>query len=90
MNAPIRLTATGNVGQADGGVLHSVTFTGGSDAATLIIKYNGSGGTQLWPIIKAPTVTTVHVVFRGGIVYTGQLHATITGTSPEAGFEIGV
>lgn len=89
MNTPVRITSDGNVGPVDGGTLYSVTLTGGSDAATLVIRYAGSGGTQLWPTIKAATATTVHVVFAGGIVYSGQLHGTVTGTGEEAGFEIG-
>ncbi len=90
MNTPVYTAVTADVGPVEGGTLYSVTLTGGSDAATLVIKYNGSSGTQLWPTIKAATATTVHVVFRGGIVYSGQLHATLTGTSPGAGFEIGI
>lgn len=90
MNAPVYISATGNVGQDSGGVLFSVTLSGGSDAATLVIKHNGSSGTQIWPTIKAAAATTVEVQFVQGIVYSGQLHGTLTGTSPGAGFEIGM
>jgi len=90
MNQAVFKNATANAGPADGATLYSVTLTGGSDAATLLLRYNGSGGTQLWAIIKAATATTVHVQFTGGISYTGQLHGTQTGTSPEWAVEIGI
>lgn len=89
-NLPIRVTATGNVGGANGGSLCSVTLTAGGDAASLVIKEGGASGTQIWAPIKAPASDTRHVLFSGSIPYSGQLHATFTGTGPEAGFEIGV
>ena len=90
MHRPVRITATGNVAQADGGTLFTVTLTAGSDAATLVVKERGSGGDQIWPTIKAAAASTVTVSFRGGIGYSGQLHGTLSGTSPEAGFELGI
>ena len=89
MNVPIRITATGDVGPANGLSLLSVTLAAGSDTATLVLKEGGSSGTQIIPTITAAANTEVHRTFPGGIVYKSQLHGTLTGTSPQAGFSIG-
>ena len=90
MTQAVYKDATANAGPADGATLYSVTLTGGSDAATLLLRYNGSGGTQLIATIKAPTVTMVHLTFPGGIAYTGQLHGTQTGTAPNWSVTLGI
>lgn len=90
MDRPVYISATGNVGPADGGSLFAVTLTGGTDAATLLIKEGGASGTQIWALICAAAATTVTVTFPRGVVYTGQLHGTLTGTSPKAGFAVGI
>ena len=90
MNSPFTLAASANVGPVDGGMVKTVTLTGGSDAATLILKYGGSGGTQFWATIKAAINTTVSIDFGNGVVYTGQLYALITGTAPSIGISLGI
>jgi len=82
------LDATGNVGGANGGTLHGVILTGGSDAATLVIKQGGSGGATIATIKAAANTTVVCPNIHG--VYRGQLHATFTGTSPVATFTTGI
>jgi hypothetical protein len=79
------LTDTGNVGGANGGTVHSVTLTGGEDAATLTLRHNGEDGDILLAV-KAAINTTVQVVFACA-VYSGQLHVTLAGTGEVATVE---
>lgn len=65
--------------------LHAVVLTGGSDAATLVVKAGGSGGTTILSV-KAAASTTVAVPGLGGVLCSGGIHATLTGTSPSATF----
>lgn len=81
-----RATATGNLGPASGGLLWGVTLSAGADAATVVVREGGSGGTVLLTV-KAAINTTVNVRTYGSR-YTGQLHLTFTGTSPEASIEL--
>lgn len=67
------------------GVLHAVTLSGGSDAATLILYHEVAGaGDALWATIKAAANTTVHVEFPGGLAFGVGLYAALTGTAPSA------
>lgn len=83
----VRVTATGNVGGANGGSLIGGTLTAGADAASLVLREGGSGGTVLATIKAAAGATQPY--WYGGTGYSGQLHATLTGTSPEATVVIG-
>lgn len=83
----VRIAATGTVGSANGGELHSVSLTAGSDAATLVVRESGASGSTILKLAAA-TGTTVERTFPGCAGYSGQLHGTLTGTSPEATFEV--
>lgn len=86
MSRPNRITATGNVGPAAGARVGAVVLTAGSDAATLALREGGSGGT-IFCTLKAAANTSVGAPFAG-LQMDGQLHATFTGTSPEACIEL--
>lgn len=81
------LSATGNVAGTDTIYLHSVVLTAGADAASLVVRDGGSGGTVVLTL-KAPAAGTV--TWRGSDsdgVQLNTAHATFTGTSPVADFE---
>lgn len=79
------LSATGDVTTTDSSILWSVALTGGSDAASVIVK-DGSGGTTRLTL-KAAANTTVSHQFVKGVLFTSGIHATFTGTGPVADFE---
>jgi putative intracellular protease/amidase len=78
------LAATGDVVTRSAG-LHVVTLTGGSDAATLVVKAGGSSGTTVLTV-KVAAATTVAVPGLDGVLCPGGIHATLTGTNPAASF----
>ena len=78
------LAATGDVVTSTVN-LFSVTLTGGSDAATVTVKAGGSSGTTIL-VVKAAANTTVPVPFNAGVPCSGGIHATLTGTAPNAAF----
>jgi hypothetical protein len=82
------LDATGNVAGANGGTLHGVFLTGGSDAATLVIRQGGSGGAIVMTLKAAANAVVSCPDIHGA--YRGQLHATFTGTTPVATFVTGL
>lgn len=77
------VTTTGDV-STETSFLHEVTLTGGSDAATLTVKADGSSGSTVL-VVKAAADTTVSVSAHGAQV-TGGIHATLAGTGPVASF----
>jgi hypothetical protein len=77
---PFQAAATGNVGPARGGTIIGAVLTATSDTATATIREGGSGGT-IKLVLSAPTLQTAGP-FIGGMVLSGQVHATLTGTSP--------
>ena len=77
---PYTIAASANVGPANGGVLRGVSITGGADAASVIMKQNGSSGETLLKLCAGINTTAPH--WRGELVYSGQLYALITGTTP--------
>lgn len=79
------VNATGNVTTAKPAVLYSVVLTGGSDAATLVVKDGSSGSTLL--TLKAAANTTVQWRAVRGVHIGTAIHATFTGTGPVAAFE---
>lgn len=79
------LSATATVHPTQGRVT-TVVLTGGSDAATLILKDGGASGTTK-VTIKAPINATVVVPLRGANFAT-DIHATITGTAPAVMVEV--
>lgn len=77
------LSATGDVTTVDTH-LKSVVLTSGSDAATLVVKAGGSGGTT---ILTLKSLATGSQAFDLGSVFCkGGVHATFTGTTPFATF----
>ncbi len=79
------LTADATVHAVPGRVT-CVVLTGGSDAATLVLKDGGSGGTTKLTI-KAAINTTVVVPLRGATFET-DIYADLTGTGPAAMIEV--
>lgn len=77
-----RVTATGDVTTVDS-YLRGVTLTAGSDAATLTVRAGGSGGTVILTL-KAAANTSVVVPRLTDVYCDGGIHATFSGTSPEA------
>lgn len=77
------ITATGDVGSANGGAIAGVVLSPGSAAATLTLKENGSSG---------PTILVLTAAANGDSViadlceaeYSGQLNATLAGTGATA------
>ena len=63
------------------GVLHSITLTGGSDAATLILGDEvATGGDAIVGMAAAAGVSASAVV---DVAFGVGLYATITGTAPK-------
>lgn len=87
MSNLIQVSATGDV-KAVKTVLHSVNLTAGADAASVVVR-DGSGGTALLSL-KAAANTSVHWSSgsREGVFFGESIHATFTGTSPTADFEV--
>lgn len=74
------VTATGDIVTSTA-PLRSVVLTGGSDAATAVVKAGGSGGTTILTV-KAATATTVAVPLNADVICSGGIHVTLTGTAP--------
>lgn len=87
MSTLIEASATGDVKTVDT-VLHSVTLTAGADAASVVVR-DGSGGSAILTI-KAAANSTVswRCGSREGVFFGTAVHATFTGTSPTADFEV--
>lgn len=83
---PKRVTATGDVTTSDT-FLRAVVLTGGSDAATVVVRAGGSGG-DVVVTVKAAANATVDVALYDVLCGDG-VHATVTGTGPEAVFLCG-
>jgi len=81
------LSATGNVAGTDTVHLHSVVLAAGSDAATLIVKDGGSGGTTVLTLKAATATTTAWEAGDSDGAQLNTAHATFTGTGPVADFE---
>jgi hypothetical protein len=77
------LTATGAV-TAKTSRLKNVVLTGGSDAATLVVRATDASGTIILSV-KAAINTTVSVPLGSAHCSRG-IHATLTGTGPTATF----
>lgn len=73
------VAATGDITTATAH-LREVVLTGGSDAATAVVKAGGSSGTTILTI-KAAIATTVPVVLTD-VLCSGGIHVTLTGTAP--------
>lgn len=60
--------------------LHSVVLTGGSDAATVVVRAGGSGGTVILTLKAAINTTAPPAVFGRAYCAAG-IHVTVTGTA---------
>jgi len=87
MYQPYHVTASANIAGAVGGTIHSVLITGGANAATVTLKEQGASGVVV-AVLKAGVNTSVSHNFDGA-VYSGQLYALITGTTPDVTIEVG-
>jgi len=86
MSTMAKVTATGNVGTGSRSLL-SIVLAGGSAAATLDVRLNGSGDAVAMTL-AAPIGDSV--VWRAGSrqgVGAAQPHATLAGTGASATFE---
>jgi len=71
------LQATGDV-KTSAGYVYSIILTGGSDAATLILKDN----TTAKIVLAAAANSTVTFNTDHGLYFATSIKATITGTTP--------
>ena len=85
--APYYLTATGNVGSANGGDLISIVLTPAAAVATAVVREGGSGGTIILALQAAANGASVQHLFRG-LAYAGQLHVTLAGAGVQATVEL--
>lgn len=74
------VAATGDITTKDAW-LRSVTLTGGSDAATAVVRAGGSGGTVILTLKAAAATTAPPALFGRAFCGTG-IHVTLTGTAP--------
>jgi hypothetical protein len=85
MSIPYYISATGNVGPANGGRIPHITLTPAAAVATLVLRSGGSGGTIIWAGQAAANGSSVDFPYEPDpIAYSGQLHATIGGTGAQA------
>lgn len=84
---PYYITATGNVGPAAGGMVFSVVLTPASALSTLVLREGGSGGSVILAVQAAASGSSVQHTFEG-LNYTGQLHATLSGSGAVATIEL--
>ncbi len=83
-----QLSATGNIsGAADTIRLHSVVLTAGADAASLVVKRDGTSGTAVLTLKAAIATTVIWNASDSDGVEINVAHATFTGTSPVGDFE---
>lgn len=86
MSAIVRRTTTGDITTQDAD-LRGLVLTAGSDAATVVLREGGSGGTVRLTV-KAAANTSVPVPLWD--TYFGEgVHATLTGTGPEVAVVLG-
>lgn len=83
---PYYITATGNVGSANGGQIVSVTLTPAAATATLVLRESGSGGTIIAAFQAAASGNSFYGEYASA--YAGQLHATLTGAGAAAVIEL--
>lgn len=87
MNRAINKTATATL-KSGSGVLHSAKLVAGVDAATAIYKSGGASGDVILVLGANAAGATDGHTFRDGVVFNGDLHVTITGTTPNATAEV--
>lgn len=80
-------TATGTA-KSGTGYLLSAGICAGADAATITIRSGGSGGTVLAKL-GAGIGLSAYRVFASGVPFAGDLHITVTGTTPQWDVELG-
>ena len=80
---PKVLAASGAVNTVAGRV-YSMSLTGGSDPATILLKDGGSDGTTSTATLSVGTGSSAQWVFPGGLQFSTSIYATISGTAPTA------
>lgn len=80
---PVHITGTGNVGGDSGGEIELVVLTPAAAVSTLTLKEGGSGGATILILQAAANGGSV-VVEVCSLAYSGQLHATLSGTGATA------
>ena len=80
---PYYITATGDVGSANGGEISVVVLTPAAAVSTLVLREGGSGGTIIAAFQAAASGNSV-AVEASTLVYSGQLHATLSGSGAVA------
>lgn len=79
------ISADGNISGTDTIHLGTVVLTGGSDAASLVVKDGGASGTVVLTI-KAAIDTSVVVPLPKGGIALNTAYADVTGTAVKAYF----
>lgn len=75
-------SATGDV-TTDSRTVKSVVLTAGSDAASVVVRSGGSGGTVQLTLKAAAGATATWVTGDvDGVGYADGIHVTLTGTGP--------
>lgn len=76
----VERTTDGDVTTKDS-FLHCVTLTGGSDAATVVVKQGGSSGTTILTL-KCAASTSVSTGYMGDVDCADGIYVDLTGTGP--------
>lgn len=81
----VAVAATADITTANA-YLRSVSLTGGSDAATVVVRAGGAAGTVILTL-KAATATTAPQAAFGRLYCGAGIHVTVTGTAPAVSVE---
>lgn len=88
MSRPLYISATGNVGGVNGGLIKQIVLTPAAAVATLVLREGGSGGNIIWSLQAAASGSSVILDFSsdidGGSIASGQIHATLGGVGAVA------
>ncbi len=86
MNRFATATATGVIDEGSG-ILYSVGVCAGVDAATVVVRTGGAGGTIICKLGVAAGLSAQRT-FVCGVAYNADLHVTVTGTTPQVDVEV--
>lgn len=75
-----QFAATGDV-VTGSSALRAVVLSAGADAATVVVRAGGAGGTQVLTL-KAPANTSVSTGYLADAWCANGIHVTLTGTGP--------
>ena len=68
---------------AKAGIVYGIGLTAGGDAASILIKDGGTGGTAKTAALTEATTVSGYWSFPKGINCATSIYATITGTTPD-------